>query len=78
MDASEVIKKRLQAAQYSSYIQEAQAKAAACTSTSCFSTITTCVRQFKSYESRDAVMNGMKVCIGCSTICGVGQDAATS
>lgn len=71
MDASEVIRRRLQQAQYTVFIDQLQKTQPACTSTSCYSTIQTCVRNFTSYEERNNVMNGMKTCIPCSTICGL-------
>ena len=73
MDASDVIRRRLQQATYSSYIQYAQKATATCTSTSCQSTITTCNRNFDSYEERINVMNGMNYCLPstCSTLCGL-------
>ncbi len=70
MDASEVIRRRLQSATYATFIQTLQSKQAGCTSTSCNSVMTTCLRNFSSYEQRDNVMNGAKICIPCSTICG--------
>lgn len=71
MDASDVIRRRLQSAQYSSYIKEAQTLSASCTSTSCHSTITTCNRKFTSYEQKNNVMNGQAYCGPCSTLCGL-------
>jgi hypothetical protein len=70
MDASDVIRKRLQSAEYSLFIQNLQKTQPACTSTSCYSTLTTCVRNFTSYEQRFNVLNGMATCVGCSTVCG--------
>jgi hypothetical protein len=71
MDASDVIRRRLQSAQYSSYIQQAQRLTSACASTTCYSTLTTCNRQFTSYEQKDAIMKGMAFCGACSTVCGL-------
>ena len=70
MDASEIIRRRLQSAQYANFIQTLQSKQPACSASSCSSLLTTCQRNFSSYEQRDNVMNGAKICIPCSSICG--------
>jgi hypothetical protein len=70
MDASEVIRRRLQSAQYANFIQTLQSKQPNCSNSTCSSLMTTCLRNFSSYEQRDNVMNGAKNCIPCSTICG--------
>ena len=71
MDASEVIKRRLQSAQYSVFIKQLQATQPLCSDSTCSSIMTTCKRNFSSYEERDTVMRGAANCLSCSTICGI-------
>lgn len=71
MDASEVIKRRLQSAQYSVFIKQLQASQPNCSNSTCNSILTTCNRNFSSYEERDNTMRGAANCVGCSTICGI-------
>ncbi len=71
MDASEVIKRRLQSAQYAVFIKQMQATQPTCSDSTCSSIMTTCKRNFSSYEERDNVMRGAANCLSCSTICGI-------
>ena len=73
MDASDVIRKRMQQSQYGNYVSVVQASVPTASSTSCYSTVTTFTRNFNEYIKRNDLMNGMQYCNtpSCSTLCGM-------
>ena len=73
MDASDVIRKRLQQTQSGNYVSVVQSKVPTATSTSAYSTLITFTRQFPEYIQRNDIMNGMNYCIvpSCSTVIGL-------
>jgi hypothetical protein len=69
MEAGDVIKRNMQMSQSAGFLAKLQAKQAACVTTTCVSTFTTCVIAYPDYETRGNVLNGMVGNGVCSTLC---------
>lgn len=69
MEASDVIRRNMQLAQSCGFLAKLQSSQAGCVTTTCISTLTTCVISYPDYATRNNVLNGMVAKGMCSTLC---------
>jgi len=70
MEAGDIIRRNMQMSQSAGFLAKLRATQSACVTTTCTSTITTCIINYPDYASRDNVLNGMTGNGLCSTLCG--------
>lgn len=69
MEASDIIRRNMQLAQSSGFLAKIQSSQAGCVTTSCVSTLTTCVISYPDYATRNNVLHGVIINSMYSTLC---------
>jgi hypothetical protein len=69
MDSSDIIKRNMQLAQSSGFLEKVRSLQAGCVTTTCISTLTTCVISYPDYATRNNVLYGMLANGTYSTLC---------